>query len=92
MGVLYQWGEQSKWVGQLPVQAAGSLLMLEALFILWFILEGGVKKAGGISGAKSRPTFQALPSTKHCNISYPAELNLKIKYAITSSSLLSLLQ
>lgn len=56
--------------------------MLEALFILCFILEGGVKKAGSISGAKSCPPLQALPSTKHCNISYPAEFNLKIKSAL----------
>lgn len=53
MGVLYQWGEQSKLVGCLPVQTAGSSLMLGALFILCFILEGGVKKANNISGAKS---------------------------------------
>lgn len=60
----------------------GSLLMLEALFISCFVLEGRVKKADSISGAKSCPALQALPSTKHCNISCTAEFSLKIKSAI----------
>lgn len=60
----------------------GSLLILEALFILRFILEDEVKKPGSISGAKSCPVLQALQSTKHWNISHPAEFNLKIKSTV----------
>lgn len=62
--------------------------MLEALFILCFILEGGVKKANNISGAKSEllsctsgsAINQALQHLLYC------KFNLKIKSAITSSS------
>lgn len=82
MGVLYQWGEQSKWVGCLPVQTAGSLLMLEALFILCFILEGGVKKANNISGAKSEllpctsgsAINQALQHLLYCRVQFKDQI------------------
>jgi len=56
--------------------------MLEALFILCFILEGGVKKANNISGAKSELSCtsgsainQALQHLLYCRVQFKDQIH-----------------
>lgn len=68
--------------------------MLEALFILCFILEGGVKKANNISGAKSEllsctsgsAINQALQHLLYCRVQFKDQISYYLLLSYCHSS------
>lgn len=64
-----------------PAASSNGGKFTEAGSFIYFVFYFGrwSKEGWLVSGAKSCPVLQALPSTKHGNISHPAEFNLKIK-------------